>query len=128
MYMIQYESIKMVELTAEDLRFKKSALAPSENLILAAIALETTEHVKSKYGQATIYSQKSVIGTLMSILGLKTTETDHIKKSQYEHRLIDMLSRYVFERIITMDREQKRTAPEIAEWLTRMADFTEKVN
>jgi len=59
----------MIELSEEDLKFKKSAEYPgSENLVLAAIALETTEHVRIKYGQNLLYDQ-SAIGILMSILG-----------------------------------------------------------
>jgi hypothetical protein len=117
---------------------KKSAEYPgSENLVLAAIALETTEYVRSKYGQNLMYNQQSIIGILMSILGWngqaeanQMTEiywrNNRVKTSQFEQRLTNMISAYVFERIIMLDREQKRTALEIAEWLRKIADFTEK--
>ena len=60
----------MIKLSEEDLRFKKSADYPdSENLILAAIALETTELVRTKYRQNLMYDQQSINGILMSILG-----------------------------------------------------------
>jgi hypothetical protein len=48
------------------LKFKESAEYPgSENLVLAAIALETTEYVRTKYGQNLMYNQ-SAIEILMS--------------------------------------------------------------
>jgi len=125
----------MIQLSEEDLKFKKSAEYPdSENLILAAIALETTEYVREKYQQNLMYNQQSIIGILMSILGwngkakinqVKVTEIDwlnnRVKISQFEQRLTNMISAYVFERIIMLDREQRRTALEIAEWLRKMA-------
>jgi len=128
----------MIELSEDDLQFKKSAEYPgSENLVLAAIALETTEHMRTKYGQNLMYNQQSAIGILMSILGWnrgakanQMAEIDgwnnRVKISQFEQRLTNMISRYVFERIIMLDREQKKTSLEIAEWLRKMADFTEK--
>ena len=62
----------MIELGEEDLKFKKSAeYSGSENLVLAAIALETAEHVRRKYGQNLMYNQQSTIGILMSVLGWK---------------------------------------------------------
>jgi hypothetical protein len=125
----------MIKLSEEDLRFKKSADYPdSENLILAAIALETTEYVRTNYQQNLMYNQQSINGILMSILGwngeAKTnqmTEIDwrnnRVKMAQFEQRLTNMISAYVFERIIMLDREQRRTALEIADWLRKMADL-----
>ncbi len=125
----------MIKLSEEDLRFKKSADYPdSENLILAAIALETTEHVRTKYQQNLMYNQQSINGILMSILGWngeartnQMTEIDwrnnRAKMAQFEQRLTNMISAYVFERIIMLDREQRRTALEIADWLRKMADL-----
>jgi hypothetical protein len=124
----------MIELSEEDLEFKESAEYPgSENLVLAAIALETTEYVRTKYGQNLMYNQ-SAIGILMSILGrnlgAKTNQmteinwwNNRVKMSQFEQRLTNMMSTYMFERIILLDRERKKTTLEIAEWLRKMADF-----
>ena len=128
----------MIKINEEDLKFKKSAEYPgSENLVLAAIALETTEYVRTNYGQRLMYNQQSVINILMSILGWnglakanQMTEIDwrdnHVKMSLLQRRLTNMISSYVFERIIMLDREQKRTTLEIAEWLREMADLGEK--
>jgi hypothetical protein len=125
----------MIKLSEEDLKFKNSTEYPgSENLVLAAIALETTEHVRRKYGQNPTYNQQSTIGILMSILGWngepKTSRmaeidwrNNHVKMSRFKQRLTNMISAYVFERIIMLDREQKRTIVEIAEWLRKMADL-----
>jgi hypothetical protein len=126
---------KSIKLSKEDSKFKRSKEFPgSENLVLAAIALETIDDSKTKYGQAKPYNQRSVIGVLMSVLGWdagsenranpKDYENwwdDHKKKSEYEQKLIKMISGYVFERIMRLDREQKKTNQEIAEWLRRMA-------
>ncbi len=125
----------MIKLSEEDLKFKNSAEYPdAENLVLAAIALETTEHVRTKYGQYTTYNQQSTIGILMSILGWngepktsRMAEIDwrnsHVKMSRFKQRLTNMIPAYVFEGIIMLDREQKRTSVEIAEWLRKMADL-----
>lgn len=126
---------KSVKLSKEDSKFKRSKEFPgSEKLVLAAIALETIDDSKTKYGQFKPYNQRSVIGILMSVLGWdafsenrtkpKDYENwwdDHKKKSEYEQKLIKMISGYVFERIMSLDREQKKTNQEIADWLRRMA-------
>ncbi len=125
----------MIKLIKEDIKFKKSAEYPgSENLRLAAVALETAEDARTKYGQAVPYNQRSPIGILMSVLGWDSGSksrsepkeyenwwADHKKKSEYEQKLIRMISGYVFERIMTFDREQKKTNQEIADWLRQMA-------
>ena len=125
----------MIDLSEEDLKFKKSADYPgSENLVLAAIALETTEYVRTNYRQNLMYNQQSVIDILMSILGWnerakanQMTEIDwrnnRVKVSLFERRLTNMRSVYVLERILKFDRQQKKTTLEIAEWLRKMADF-----
>lgn len=126
---------KLIKLSKEDSKFKKSKEYPgSENLILAAVALEAADDARTKYGQDTPYNQKSIIGILISILGwsggsesrTKPNEyenwwVNHKKKSEYEQKLIKMISGYVFERIMVLDREQKKTNQEIADWLRRMA-------
>ncbi len=48
---------------------------------------------------------------------------NRVKMSQFEQRLTNLISAYVFERIIMLDRERKKTTLEIAEWLRKMADF-----
>jgi hypothetical protein len=76
--------------------------------------------------------QQSAIGILMSILGgnrgakaSQMTEIvrwdDRVKISQFEQRLTNMISRYVLKRIMMLDRKQKKTVLEIAEWLRKMA-------
>ena len=122
----------MIQLSEEDLKFKKSEEFPdSENLILAAFALETTEYVREKYQQNLMYNQQSIIGILMSILGwngrAKTNQmkeidwlNNRVKISQFEQRLTNMISAYVFKRIIMLDREQRRTALEIADYKSKL--------
>lgn len=126
---------KSIKLSKDDSRFKKSKEFPgSEKLVLTAIALETVDDAKTKYGQAKPYNQRSVIGILMSVLGWdagsenrtyqKDYENwwdDHKKQLEYEQKLIKMISGYIFERIMRLDREQKKTNQEIADWLRRMA-------
>lgn len=103
----------MIELTAKDKLFKDEV--KPENLILAAIALETVDHVRSEYGQD---GQNSIVTTLMSILGLKSTEIESMKIRPYEHRLASMLSDYVLERLKVLDNEPNR---DVADWLRKMA-------
>ncbi len=51
----------MIELSEEDLKFKESAEYPgSENHVLAAIALETTEYMRTKYGPNLMYNQSTI--------------------------------------------------------------------
>jgi hypothetical protein len=78
-------------------------------------------------------NRRSAIGILMSILGRNRARTNQmteidwwnnrVKMSQFEQRLTNMMSTYVFERIILLDRERKKTILEIAEWLRKMAEF-----
>lgn len=112
----------MIDLSEEDLKFKKSAeYSGPENLVLAAVALEATEYVRTKYGQNPMYNQGSTIGMLMSILGWNSeTKADQMTEidwcnnraklpqfEQFKQRLTNMISAYVFEGIIILDREQK---------------------
>ncbi len=77
-----------------------------------------------------MYNQPSIIGILMSNLGwnrgVRTNQmieivgwNDRVKVSQFE----GLISIYVFERIIILDKEQKKRALEIAGWLRKMADL-----
>ncbi len=118
----------MIELTKEDLRFKQSAAElMSENLTLIAVALETIEDVKTKYAQDVVY-QKSMIGSLKSILGEKNHSTEarelswweKPEKTQYGPKLTNMISEYISNRIAEFDRE-KKSNQEVAEWLREIA-------
>ncbi len=100
----------MIKLTKEDSKFKKSEQYPgSENLRLAATALKTTEDVRTKFGQAVPYNQQSIFGILMSVLGWAAGSKSHAKPKVDEQRLINMISGQVFERIMMLDREKKKS-------------------
>jgi len=100
------------------LKFKKSAEYPGlENLVLAAIAFETTEYVRTKYGQNLMYNQQSAIG-LGGNRGAKASQMteivrrdDRVKIPQFEQRLTNMISRNVLERIMMLDRKQEKNIP-----------------
>ncbi len=77
---------KSIKLSREDSKFRRSKEFPgSENLVLAAIALETIDDSKTKYGQATPYNQRSVIGVLMSVLGWDAGSENRANPKDYEN-------------------------------------------
>lgn len=98
----------------------------SENLALIAIALETIEHIRTKYGQNAVY-QKSIISCLKTILGEKShsieaTEFSWLEKpekTQYEPKLTDMISEYVSIELYNSMR--KKSNDEVPAWLRCMA-------
>lgn len=77
---------KSIKLSKEDSKFKKSKEFPgSEKLVLTAIALETVDDAKTKYGQAKPYNQRSVIGILMSVLGWDAGSENRTNPKDYEN-------------------------------------------
>lgn len=94
------------------------------------LALETVEHVRTKYGQDVTHDQKSIIGLLLSIIGWDANRAiskdefnlwkDRVVFSEYILKSTNMLSEYVFNRISEFDKE-KKTNEEISDCLRRMA-------
>ncbi len=123
----------MIEITPEDIEFKKSVEYPGEiRLLRAATVIETTEFERSHNEEdATQNNKRTIVGMIMSSLGWRggsnCTAMNKFHKNQFEYdyyyqEVIFMLSRYVVNRLYMLDR-QRKSNEEIIDWLRRMAEL-----
>lgn len=124
--------ITMIEITLEDIEFKKSKEFPGKDRLLrAAKMLETTELERSANEEDATHNKRTTVGMIMSALawsgGSDCKAKNKIHKNQFEYdhyyqEVIFMLSRYVVNRLYMLDH-QRKSNEEIVDWLRRMADF-----
>lgn len=132
-FLLINRGVKMIEITPEDIEFKKSVEYPGEiRLLRAAKMIETTGFERSHNEEdATQNNKRTIVGMIMSSLGWSggsnCTAKNKFHKNEFEYdyyyqEVIFMLSRYVVNRLYMLDR-QRKSNEEIIDWLRRMAEL-----